>query len=249
MAVSHEPITPELAPPELSVVIPVHNEQNILDRAVRDLAGGLAALGVRHEIVLAENGSRDDTAALAAALAARHPAVRTFSIGEPNYGRALQRAIAEARGELVLCEEIDLCDLAFAERAIRLLRDDEADMVIGSKLMAGSRDERPLVRHAASQAYNALLRLLLGFRGTDTHGLKAFRRAALAPVAARCVVDRDVFASELVIRAYREGLRVREIPVELHEKRPPSVGLLRRVPKVVRNVARLAWALHLGSRR
>jgi glycosyltransferase involved in cell wall biosynthesis len=232
---------------ELSVLIPVHNEAAILADAVEELARGLD--GVAHEIVLAENGSRDGTAAVAAALAERHESVRTFSIGEPNYGRALQRAIAEARGTFVLCEEIDLCDLDFARRALGLLRDEIADMVIGSKLMAGAKDERPFFRHAASHGYNALLRLLLGFRGTDTHGLKAFRRDAVAPVAARCVVDRDVFASELVIRAHREGLRVREIPVELREKRPPSVELVRRVPKVVRNLARLTWALKISRQR
>jgi hypothetical protein len=67
----------------------------------------------------------------------------------------------------------------------------------------------------------------------------------VGPIARRCVVDHDVFASELVVRAYREGLRVREIPVRLREKRPPTVHLLRRVPRVLRNLARLGWAIRL----
>jgi hypothetical protein len=58
-----------------------------------------------------------------------------------------------------------------------------------------------------------------------------------------------VFASELVIRAEREGLRVREIPVELEEKRAPSIHLLRRVPKVLHNLVRLMAAIHLGVGR
>jgi hypothetical protein len=143
----------------------------------------------------------------------------------------------------VICEEIDLCDTEFHRRAVEILRQQDADMVIGSKLMAGASDERPLLRHVASQLYNALLRAALGFEGTDTHGLKAFRRSAVAPIAARCVVDRDVFASELVIRAYREGLRVREVPVRLMEKRPPSINLARRVPSVIANLVKLARAL------
>ena len=68
-------------------------------------------------------------------------------------------------------------------------------------------------------------------------------RERLAPVAGRCLVDRDVFASELVIRAEREGVRVVEIPLTLRERRPPSVGLWRRVPSVLAGVARLAWGL------
>ena len=66
-------------------------------------------------------------------------------------------------------------------------------------------------------------------------------------MASRCVVDRDVFASELVLRAGMEGNRVVEIPIELHEKRAPSVGLLRRVPNVLRQVARLFWVLRVSA--
>ena len=60
---------------------------------------------------------------------------------------------------------------------------------------------------------------MLGFEGTDTHGLKAFLREPLLPISQACVVEKDVFASEFVIRAYRAGLRVREIPVRVLEKR------------------------------
>ena len=93
-----------------------------------------------------------------------------------------------------------------------------------------------------------MLRVLVGFRGTDTHGLKAFRRVALLPVAEHCVVDRDLFASEFVIRAEREGKRVTEIPVHIVEKRPPSVNLVKRVPKVLRDMARLTWVIRIKGR-
>jgi hypothetical protein len=93
--------------------------------------------------------------------------------------------------------------------------------------------------------HNGILRLLLGFQGTDTHGLKAFRRERLLPVVQACVVDRDVFASELVIRAWRAGLRVLEIPIELREKRKPTVDLYKRVPNVLKQVAKLVWVVRL----
>ena len=106
-------------------------------------------------------------------------------------------------------------------------------------------DQRPLLRRAATRTINGMLRLALGFRGTDTHGLKAFHREALSPVAARCVVDKDLFASEFVIRAERDGLRVVEIPVTVHEKRPPSIQLTSRVPRVLRDLARLVVVIRL----
>jgi glycosyltransferase involved in cell wall biosynthesis len=195
--------------------------------------------------LLAENGSRDRTLAVAEELERRHPEVRHLSLEEPNYGRALRLGILAARGEIVVCDEIDLLDVEFQLRAIELVRSG-ADLVVGSKLMAGASDQRPFVRHAASLVYTGLLRLMVGFRGTDTHGPKVFRRERLSKLVEACRLDRDVFASELVIRAERAGLAIREVPLLVKEKRPPSIDLFRRVPNVLANLARLAWASRRG---
>lgn len=235
--------------PDLSVVIPVHDEEAILRPACLELMAGLEARGRDYELVLCENGSRDGTRAELARLAAERPRLRWVSLPEPNYGLALRQGILAARGRLVVCDEIDLCDLSFHDRALPLLESGVAEMVVGSKRARGAEDRRPRTRRIATWAHNTLLRLLLGFRGTDTHGPKALVRERLAPVAGRCVVDRDVFASELVIRAQREGVRVVEIPLTLRERRPPSVGLWRRVPAVLARVARLVWVLRLGAPR
>jgi glycosyltransferase involved in cell wall biosynthesis len=243
------------AQPDVSIVIPVYNEEGILREAVTELLDGLgtvrAQLGapdLTFEVILAENGSRDRTVELAEHLAAERPEVRTFSLGEPNYGKALRRGILEARGTYVICEEIDLCDLDFHRRALEHLRHDDADMVIGSKAMKGASDERPLFRRAATRVINGMLRVALDFRGTDTHGLKAFRRETVLPVVEACVIDRDLFASELVIRAGRGGLHVLEIPVRLHEKRPPAINLVKRVPNVLRGMAKLTYVIRFNGR-
>ena len=240
--------------PDVSIVIPVYNEEGILREAVTELCDGLPAVAralgapeLTFEVIVAENGSRDRTAELAAHLAAERPDVRTFSLGEPNYGKALRRGILEARGTYVICEEIDLCDLDFHRRALLHLRHHDCDLVIGSKAMKGASDERPLLRRAATKVMSGLLRVALDFRGTDTHGLKAFERRALLPVVEACVIDRDLFASELVIRASRAGLGVLEIPVRLHEKRPPAINLVKRVPHVLRGLAKLTYVIRLGG--
>jgi glycosyltransferase involved in cell wall biosynthesis len=235
-------------PVHVSIVIPVYNEEGILHAAVVDLHERLAPLGLRYEIVLAENGSRDRTLEVARELAEKYPEVRFLSVGEPNYGRALRAGILDARGALVICEEIDLCDVDFHQRALALLESDAADMVIGSKLIDGAADQRPLFRHATSVVYTTLLRVLLDFRGSDTHGLKAFRRERVTPLVEACLTDKDVFASELVIRAYREGIRVREIPIRVVEMRPPSINLFKRVPNVLKNLGKLTWAVRVGGR-
>ncbi len=231
--------------PEISIVIPVYNEEGILHSAVVDLRERLAPFGWNYEIILAENGSRDRTVAIAHELGQKYPEVRCISVGEPNYGKALRLGIVAARGELVLADEIDLCDTDFHRRALEILRRDAADLVVGSKLIGGAEDERPLFRHAASLLYTGMLRALLGFRGTDTHGLKGFRRSLLLPVAEACLVEKDVFASEFVIRAYRAALRVVEIPTRVLEKRPPTINLMKRVPNVLKSIVKLTWAIRI----
>ena len=241
--------------PDVSIVIPVYNEEGILREAVTELLEGfdfvrreLGTPELSFEIIIAENGSRDRTAELAQHLSDDYPEVRAFSLGEPNYGKALRRGILEAHGTFVICEEIDLCDLDFHRRALEHLRHGDCDMVIGSKAMKGASDERPLLRRAATRIINGMLRVALDFRGTDTHGLKAFVRTTLVPIVEACVIDRDLFASELVIRAGRADLHVLEIPIKLHEKRPPAINLVKRVPHVLRGLAKLTYVIRFGGK-
>lgn len=231
----------------ISIVIPVFNEAAIAGEAARDLCQRLDALGWDYELILAENGSTDDTLGVLRALQAEQPRLRFLHEAEPNYGRALKRGILAARGDEVVCDEIDLCDVGFYQRALPLLGEG-ADLVVGSKAMKGAADERPFVRRFATRVITVLLRLTTGFRGTDTHGLKAFRRERLLDVVQACVVERDLFASELVIRAQRMGRVVREIPIALHEKRPPSTALLRRVPRVLKGLWTLGWHIRIRNR-
>ncbi len=245
VGVHHARVSMAEASPHLSVVIPVYNEASFVALAADDLCEGLEARELDYELILAENGSTDSTPQVLQRMSEANPRIRWFHSGTPNYGAALKRGILEARGKWVVCDEIDLCDLSFYDAALPLLEADRADMVIGSKAARGATDGRPLLRRLATRVHSKLLRLTLGFRGTDTHGLKAFYREQLVSVIRACVVDRDVFASELVIRAWRHGLRVMEIPVQLHEKREPSVHLFRRVPNVLKNVVKLVYVIRI----
>lgn len=234
-------------PFDISIVIPIHNEAAILESAVTGLLSDLEAWrpDLSFEVILAENGSRDETPRIALDLSDRFEPVRVITSPVPNYGAALRQGILSAKGRWILCDEIDLCDVDFYSRALPLLESGEADFVVGSKAMKGAKDERPFLRRAATLVINNLLRLLLGFHGTDTHGLKAFASDKVVPVVRACKVDRDLFASELVIRSERTKLRVREIPVQIHEKRAPSIRLLRRVPTVLSDLAKLYYAIKI----
>ncbi len=125
----------------ISIVIPVYNEARIVREAAVELCRKLDELGWRYELILAENGSRDGTLRILEELAAGVPGVRWLHEEEPNYGRALKRGILEARGKIVICDEIDLCDTEFYQRALPLL-EQGADLVVGSKAMKGANDAR-----------------------------------------------------------------------------------------------------------
>lgn len=236
---------------EVSIVIPIYNEEGILSASIADLTEKLAsepAWEHSYEILLSENGSTDGTVRVARELMERHPELRLLHSDEPNYGLAMRRGILDARGEIVICDEIDLCDTDFYVRALKEIEEEGYDFVVGSKALDRSRDQRPKHRQVATAVLNGMLRVFLGFHGTDTHGLKAFRRKRLLDVIDRCVVEKDLFASEFVIRAQRMGFRMTEIPVTVVEKRPPSINLYRRVPNVLKNMARLVWVIRVKHR-
>lgn len=236
---------------DISIVIPIYNEEGILSASVADLTSKLAQrddFDHSYELILSENGSTDTTVAVAKELMEHHPQLRLLHSDEPNYGLAMRRGILAARGDIVICDEIDLCDTDFYVNALVKIQGEGYDLVVGSKALDRSYDKRPLFRQFATGVLNFMFRVFLDFKGTDTHGLKAFRRERLLAVVDRCKVDKDLFASEFVIRAERMKFRMTEIPVEVIEKRPPSINLVRRVPNVLKNMARLVWIIRLNDR-
>ncbi len=230
---------------DISVVIPVYNEEKILSDSIDELYRMMKGFGKDFEIIISENGSKDSTRDILARISEKYNEVRFLTSDTPDYGAALKKGILAAQGEIVICDEIDLGIYDFYKSSIDLIASGEADLVIGSKLLNGAKDERPLLRHIATIIINFLLRILLGFKGSDTHGLKSFRRERLIPIAERCLVTKDLFASEFVIRAERENIRIKEIPLDVKEKRKPSINLFRRVPNVIKNLIKLFYALRI----
>lgn len=222
-----------------SVVIPVHNEQQIVQEQVQNMLTALRELGLPFEMLLVENGSTDQTLALCQELAAQEPecTVRQLDVG--NYGLALKQGILDARNDIVVIFNIEFWSAEFVQIALTALR--TRDFVVGSKAAPGAHDQRPWLRHTITRSYNQMLRWVWGFDGTDTHGMKAFWRFSVAPLVRECRTDAFIFDTELVLRAQRAGLSKIEIPTDVIELRAPSYSSLsKRVPAVLRNLY-LLW--------
>ena len=121
-------------------VLPAYNAEKTLQATFDDIPKDWV-----DEILLVDDCSRDRTVEIGKELSAKYPDVTLFSLGEPNYGKALREGILRARGEFVICDEIDLCLTDFYRTALDILERNESEMVIGSKLLIGANDDRERV--------------------------------------------------------------------------------------------------------
>jgi hypothetical protein len=216
----------------------------MLEDAVREVATGLRERGRSFEIVVVENGSTDDTAAIANRLAGEFREMRALSLAEPDYGRALRAGLLAAVGDVVVNFDVDFCDLGFLDRAVPMVEAPGGPaIVVGSKRTAGSTDTRDWQRRMVTGVFSSLLRVGFGLSVSDTHGVKALGREALAPLAQQCRFGQDLFDTELILRAERAGLRSAEIPVEVVEKRPARSSIRARIPRTVKGLVALRLAL------
>ncbi len=212
----------------LSIILPAHNELTLLGSTVTNLLTGLDDRGLGYEIVIVENGSTDGTLQLARVLAAQVPAIRVLALEHGNYGAALATGFAAARGQVVVNFDVDYYDLSFLDAALDALAQGSCELVLASKRAPGARDRRPLVRRVLTFAFSTLLRRCVGLGVSDAHGMKAMTRTALALVVARCELRGSLFDVEVVARAMRAGLRVRELPAVVVERRPARTSVMQR---------------------
>jgi glycosyltransferase involved in cell wall biosynthesis len=229
-------------PPTLSVVIPIHNEAGYLPEALPRLTAELESLGTSYEVILAENGSTDGTGRVAADLARTYRgSLRILNLPDPDYGAAMRAGFRQAAGEWVVNFDIDYFSGNFLRAALALA--DSADVVLASKRAPGADDRRGALRRMGTRVFNLLLRFLFRSSVSDTHGMKMVRRRVVEALAPRVISNRDLFDTELVIRAERAGYRIAEVPAVVEEQRAARSSFLRRVPRTIRGLIRIRWAL------
>lgn len=218
----------------ISIVIPIFNEEQILVSSVTQLHSELIKQKFREfEIILSENGSSDSTSKLARNLVKRFSKVKVVSSNQPHFGEAFKQGVTTAHFSVIVLFNADWWDVKFLNSALPLLSD--YSIIIGSKRLPNSVDKRPLMRRIGSSLLTYTLKLLFGFAGTDSHGLKVFQKRELKKLLASCVTD-EIIESELLIRAQRKYLPIAELPVAISELRPTRVRFLVRCFKVAKEL-------------
>ncbi len=199
----------------LSVVVPAFNEEQRLASTLERLRSFCGARGDSYEIVVVDDGSKDRTAAVAAA--AGGPETRLLrSVSNRGKGHAVRTGMLAARGERRLMTDADLSTPIEEIVGLEAALEAGADIAIGSRAVEGARIEvrQSLFRESAGRAFNTLVRLLLLPEIRDTQcGFKLFTAAAAQAAFAPLVLDGFSFDVEALYVARRRGLRVVELPV------------------------------------
>jgi hypothetical protein len=199
--------------PLVSVVIPCLNEAENIRACVQAALQAIARMGTRGEVVVADNNSEDDSARLAAEAGARVIVER-----RRGYGSAYLAGFAAARGRYIVMADADLTyDFNEIPRFVAAL-EDGAEMVIGDRMDNIRPGAMPwLHQYVGNPILTGLLNLFFRTGISDAHcGMRALRRDVLPRLDLRTTGME--FASEMVIRASKENLRIAEFPIEYHPR-------------------------------
>ena len=210
--------------PELSLVMPAYNEADNIEMVVNRVDRIVRKTGLKYELIVVDDGSVDDTRVRAINFANNNGHTKVVSYSRNmGKGHAIKTGFAHSTGDALIFMDSDLdIDPRHIARYAEALR--FGDIVIASKWHPQSRVKAPLIRRFLSHSFNALVKLLVGVKVSDTQtGLKAVKRNVMEKVFPRLAVKRYAFDVELLAVANIFGFKILELPVSIRLTRSFSV--------------------------
>jgi len=233
---------------EVTAIIPVFNDRRSLEIAIPVSIKILAEITPSFEILVAEDGSSDGSAELVTEYSGKDPRIRLLHSDErQGRGRALNRAIREARGSIVCYYDVDLAtDMYHLLELVDSVRKGY-DISTGSRLMPESDIVRTGGRDFASRTYNFLVRAMLGSRVFDHQcGFKAFNREQILAILPAIKDNHWFWDTEILVRAQKQGCRVREFPVHWRAGKGTTVRI-KDIFAMGSAIMRLWWQIHVSE--
>jgi len=227
----------------LSVIIPAYNAASHIASTLAEVRAWLAAQRIPHELIVVDDGSRDDTATIAAASCPEALLLRNAE--NRGKGYAVRRGMLASERAWSLFMDVDHSTHIrhlerFAEHAA------SADVIIGSRRLEASRIVRPQhrLRQALGRTLPYIVRAFVLRDLTDTQcGFKLFRRAAVDAIFPRQQVERFVFDVEVLLLARRAGLRVVEAPVDWDNPTDSTLRIGTDSLRMLLDLGRTSWRL------
>lgn len=230
---------------EVGVILPAYNEADRIEEAVRRVERALMEMTPSYQITIAEDGSSDGTDRIGQQLAERSERVVHLH-GETRLGRgkSLATAIRKTECQVIVYMDVDLAtDLRYLQPLVEAVKEGY-HVTTGSRLLAGSRVKRTFMREVASRSYNLLVRILLGSKVRDHQcGFKAFHRASIMTLLDQVKAEHWFWDTEMLVKAQRAALRVKEIPVDWKSSGTSKVGIVTDSARMGWEVLRLWWSL------
>jgi glycosyltransferase involved in cell wall biosynthesis len=249
-------------PIELSVVVPAYNEERRLPETLHQILTYLEQQSYAGEVIIADDGSNDGTAALVEQIASSNPHIRLLRLDHRGKGYAVRAGALAARGRFVLLCDADMAVPMEEWPRLRQALEQGAHVAIGSREGVGAtREGEPWYRHVMGRVFNLIIQIVAvgGFNDTQC-GFKAlyrsvsedlFRRVRIygddaPPVQGAAVTAYDV---ELLFLAVKRGYRVAEIPVLWRYGEETKVSALRDSWRNLRDVLRVRFNALRGAYR
>ena len=230
---------------KLSVIIPMYNEEEIVEDAVRTLDFALRRdFGAgEYEMLFVSDGSTDKCREIAESLSAEYPGLKVLGY-EKNRGKgsAVRTGMLASSGEFSLFTD---CDLAYGADIIKEFYDkfieSGADVVIGSRAAkGGGYDGYTLLRKIMSKTYLKIVCIFAGFDLSDSQcGIKGFSSETAHKVFSVCEADGFEFDLEALMLAEKAGCRIEELPVRIINHRESKVSPVKDAIKMLKQIRKI----------
>ncbi len=227
---------------KFSLCIPMYNEAGIIAATAQSLSHYMAAHFENYEILFANDGSTDASAAIVEALALPNVRVVGYEVNRGK-GAALRSAMLAAKGDIVMFTD---SDLAYGTDVIGGIaemfgKNPDADAVVGSRnLSKDGYEGYTFLRKLASKAYIRVLCLVGGLKLSDSQcGCKAFRGEAAKKIFSHCEVDGFAFDFEAIMIGTKCGMKFLEMPVKVVNHRESKVSLIKDAFRMLRELVKM----------
>jgi dolichyl-phosphate beta-glucosyltransferase len=236
---------------QYSIVIPAYNESRRIVPTLNRVLTYLAEQGWDAELIVVNDGSRDDTAEIVRRFAEKNPMMGLLeNPGNRGKGYSVRNGMLNARGDVLLFSDADLSSPI--EEAAKLLQAiaNGADVAIGSRWMNAElqTERQPLYRQLFGRLFNLILRVVLGLKYKDTQcGFKAFTSRAAHAIFPLQRIERWGFDPELIFLAQKQGFKVVEVPVQWAHDEKTTLSPLRDGTRMFFEVMKIRWNAITGK--
>ncbi len=206
---------------DVSVIIPVHNEEEILEKNLSRIYSSLekSSMVGKFEILLCENGSEDSTPVIVKNLSKKNSKIKSIILKKRGIGLAVKSGILKARHDIVVFYAIDIPYGAdYVVHGLRALKSHNADILIGSKTHRKSSTARPRDRAILSKIYHFLVILFFNVK-EDTMGSLMFRKSKIRVFLSMLNASNPSLNTELIVYSKLYNLRIVEIPVFVRDRK------------------------------